>query len=119
MGDWSRKSQRVHPGLGEGLILSGLVRGVYGNLVGGAYFTFADWTGAQVRGVRIVNKLNISIYVSFDGGTTDHETMDAGESRFFNFAEMSGHLSSPVIKVKNGFGESDPTSGNVFVSTYR
>lgn len=61
-------------------------------------------------GVIIQNTTDVAIVVSFDAGSTEHITMDAGDDLTINFREF-GLVSNGGISVKdNG---SSPSSGEV------
>lgn len=64
----------------------------------------------KYRGVIIQNTTDSGIVVSFDGGTTDHITMDAGDNLTINFREFGLTMNSAISLKDDG---SSPTSGNV------
>lgn len=72
------------------------------------YFTAVAAT--KYDGVIIQNALDAAIVVSFDGGTTDHITMDAGDNLTINFREFGLIMKGAIALKDNG---SSPTSGTV------
>lgn len=74
----------------------------------GTYFTAVAAT--KYYGVIIQNTTDSGIVVSFDGGSTDHISMDAGDNLTINFREF-GLFASGAISLKDD--GSAPTSGNV------
>lgn len=115
---WSRRSQKVHRGLGEAITLAATIY-TAGTNVTTSWLTLADLTGINYRLLRFVNTSDRAVFVSLDGGTTEHLTVQAGKEAVVSFSEIGRYWSGSVVKIKTAYAEAaNPSSGLVSIERY-